>query len=383
MKKWLILSIIFLITFLSACAPKTTPAPSPSVAKPATSTPAAPPISNISTLTSQDAAWDKVIAAAKKEGKLTIYSFTWIGDAGITISGAFKQKYGISIEIVTGRGAEFVERLKTEKRIGQRVADLAEGSSLHVGNMKIEGLLTSVADELPSLKEKGVWLVDPTALDRQEKKNLVLRLLAYSPFINTNLIKSPETPRTWKDLLDPKWKGKMTLTEPNVSAGPYETIVVLMENKIWDEDYIRALYKQGLRFPASTPDEFTLLARGESSIAIRGTDASASRFVTEGAPIQAIAMKEGEVVSTGSIGAIAGSPSPNAAKALLNWLYSKEGLTVAGKALGNKMVRNDVPDTRPKGIQTDSDKPLVVSLDNLDTATQLFRQKWFDKVVGR
>ncbi|MBF8266196.1 MAG: extracellular solute-binding protein family 1, partial [Dehalococcoidia bacterium] len=263
--------------------------------------------------------------------------------------------------------------MKTEKRVGQRVADLAEGSSLHVGNMKIEGLLASIADDLPSLKEKGVWLVDPTALDPQEKKNLVLRLLAYSPFINTNLVKSPETPRTWKDLLDPKWKGKMTLTEPNVSAGPYETIVVLMENKIWDEDYLKALYKQGLRFPASTPDEFSMLARGESSIVIRGTDASASRFVTEGAPIQAIAMKEGEVVSTGSIGAIAGSPSPNAAKTLLNWLYSKEGLTVAGKALGNKMIRNDVPDTRPKGIQTDSDKPLVVSLDNLDTATQLFR----------
>ena len=68
---------------------------------------------------------------------------------------------------------------------------------------------------------------------------------------------------------------------------------------------------------------------------------------------------------------------------LLNWLYSKEGLTVAGKALGNKMVRNDVPDLRPKGVQTDSDKPLVVSLENLDKATQLFRQKWFDKVVGR
>ena len=379
MKNWITVIVIVLIVLLSACAPKSTTAPAPSPSTPATPV----PTSNISPPTSQDAAWDKVVAAAKKEGKLTIYSFTWIGDAGITISGAFKQKYGISIEIVTGRGAEFVERLKTEKRIGQRVADLAEGSSLHVGNMKIEGLLASVADELPSLKEKGVWLVDPTTLDAQEKKNLVLRLLAYSPFINTNLVKPPETPRMWKDLLDPKWKGKMTLTEPNVSAGPYETIVVLMENKIWDEDYIRALYKQGLRFPASTPDEFTLLARGESSIAIRGTDASASRFVTEGAPIQAIAMKEGEVVSTGSIGAIAGGPSPNATKALLNWLYSKEGLTVAGKALGNKMVRNDVPDTRPKGIQTDSDKPLVVSLDNLDTATQLFRQKWFDKVVGR
>src|ERR1035437_9849927 len=58
--------------------------------------------------------WNRVIEAARKEGKLVIYAST-IGDARMAISKAFTDKYGISIEFVQGRGAELVQRLSTER----------------------------------------------------------------------------------------------------------------------------------------------------------------------------------------------------------------------------------------------------------------------------
>ncbi|MEK7875956.1 MAG: hypothetical protein AAB325_07200, partial [Pseudomonadota bacterium] len=66
--------------------------------------------------------------AAKKEGKVNAYSFTWVGDIGLAVAKAFKEKYGITLGIMTGRGAEFAERIKTERRLGQQVADMTEGS---------------------------------------------------------------------------------------------------------------------------------------------------------------------------------------------------------------------------------------------------------------
>ena len=81
--------------------------------------------------------------------------------------------------------------------------------------------------------------------------------------------------------------------------------------------------------------------------------------------------------------AIAGGPNINATKVLMNWLLSKEGQTVTGKAQSMQMLRKDVPDFRPKAAQVQFSKTFVENIDNLNKATQMFRDKWFDKLVGR
>lgn len=375
----LCLTAIIILVVLVACAPSA-PIPTPA---PAT-TPTPPSVSPTKAAsTPEEAAWAKILAAAKKEGEVNAYAYSWLGDIGLAIANGFKQKYGISVTITTGRGAEIAERLKTEKRIGQRVGDMTEGSSILIGNMKVEGLLASVADELPSLKEKGVWTVPATEIDPKDKMNLAFRLITYTPYINTKLVRLEEKPGSWKDFLDPKWKGKMLITEPNLAPNFYETMIVLLENKIWDENYIKALYGQNLQIATGMPELFTKLAQGEFPLALQGTDVTGARFAMEGAPFQAIDMREGIVLSTASVAFIAGGPNPNATRVFLNWIYSQEGLSLAGKALGNKMVRKDIPDFRPKGVQTNIERPLVGKPEQLERATQLFREKWFDKLVGR
>ena len=70
-----------------------------------------------------------------------MYSFNLVGDVGVSVTKAFKERYGITLDLITGRGAEFVERLKTERRMGRVVADAADGSALHLVIMKNEALL--------------------------------------------------------------------------------------------------------------------------------------------------------------------------------------------------------------------------------------------------
>lgn len=373
--------VILISSLFAACQP--TAGPSPTAGPPQPTPPKAAPTSTLPPLTSQDAAWDKIVEAAKKEGKVTAYSFNWVGDVGLIVEKAFENRYGINLEIITGRGAEFSERIKTERRLKQQVGDMTEGSTLLTNSMKLDGSLAVIADELPAMKEKGVWLVEPAALDPQSKAVLVWRLIVFSPYINTKLVKPEDFPKSWKDFLDPKWSGKMSFTDPNIGPGTNQYMVVFMENKVWDEDYIKALYRQKLLLPTSVPDEFRMLAAGERQLMVRGSDSDVGKLAVEGAPVQAIDVKEGVVLSTGAMAAIAGGPNPNATKVLLNWLLTQEGQTVTGKAQGMKMLRKDVPDFRPKAAQVEFSRPLVETIDNLEKATNLFRQKWFDKLVGR
>ena len=173
MKKYFLIGLVIsvLISIVFACTPQPTPSPV-QTPKPVSSPTATIPGSSV-TPSTQDAAWNKIVEAAKKEGKLTIYSFNLVGDIGIVVSRAFKETYGITMDIVTGRGAEFTERVKTEKRIGNLVADVTEGNVSNIQNMKVEGLTTGYASDLPVLREKDVWVADILSMDPQDKHIIV------------------------------------------------------------------------------------------------------------------------------------------------------------------------------------------------------------------
>lgn len=115
-----------------------------------------------------------------------------------------------------------MERLKTEKRTGERMGDVVLNTTVYPLMMKKEGLLASTGGELPALREKGLWWVDPVAIDPKDKAVLVSTLVVFTPYINTKLVKPDEVPESWRDLLGPQWKGKMSFTDPNLTAGVYE-----------------------------------------------------------------------------------------------------------------------------------------------------------------
>ena len=393
---WSILVVIAALLMV-ACAPKPVPPPT---AAPATTVAAAPqvpvptmasptpaattPVSKQATPTASpdDTVWAKIVDAAKKEGEVNVYSQAWAGDASLAIPKAFKDRYGITVKLIVGSSPSvFLERIKTEKRTGQIVADMVEGGDAHLLNEP--GMLVSSGDILPALRERAVWLVDPMAYDSKKKTVSIYRLNQYSPFINTNLVKPVEAPSSWKDLLDPKWKGKIIMDDPVVQSGFYKAALPLLDRKIWDEGYVKTVYGQIYRIERTAEESFGTLARGESSLFLTTSDAAAGRFIMEGAPVRPIDMREGMVFIGASVVAINGGPNPNATSVLLNWLLEPEGQTVVGKARGNQMVRRDVPDFRPLGAQLKVTNPIFLTGEDADRATQLYKDRWFNKLVGR
>lgn len=342
MRRVLLAAVIAFLVVLVACAPKAAP-PAPAPAPTAPSAPATAP-KPAQPATTEDAAWNKVLADARKEGGLNVYSFSMTGDIAVTVAKAFKSKYGIKVDVISGRGAEFLERIRTEQRVGQVAADIMEASSTHTLNLKSAGGTVSSKD-LPALREKDVWRVDPLTAD-SEGHLLVQRSMFLSPWVNTNLVKPGQEPKSYRDLAKPEWKGKILLSDPNVSTGAYNVFWPLVDRNYLDMEFVRSLKTQDLKYVPGTRDIARELSKGEMPFGLPVSDVDAASFVTEGAPIKAIALEEGTVGNLSAMVRVKNGPHPNATLLFMNWLLSRDGQAVYSKPLNLAPVRKDVPDFR-------------------------------------
>jgi ABC-type Fe3+ transport system substrate-binding protein len=300
----------------------------------------------------QDTAkWDQLVAAAKKEGKVVV-----IGPPDATVRKdlpeAFKAKYGITVEYIGGRGTETAAKLRAERGSGIYSVDIAFGGSdsmaatyygeKFIAPLKPELIDPEVTD--PTKWKKGkLWFSDPEDM-------YVLRLFNTAGpivFINTNLVKPGELTGV-KDLLDPKWKGKISAHDPRTAgSGIGQATRFYLQ---FGEDFLKQLYVD--QQPTIVRDRRQLtdgVARGAYPISLDGEDESLRKLKADGLPIEAIYKfpDMGGTVSSG-IGQMVlldKAPNPNAARLFANWIASKEGLTVFSRARGEAPTRSDIDAT--------------------------------------
>lgn len=381
LKLYLEVSVALLIA-LAGCTPKAVlvpeQAPTTPMATPAVTTLSATPISG------QDEDWAKVVEAAKKEGHLTLYAVTpfFAGDAGIAMARAFKDRYGISMDYLQGRGADWLERLKVEQRMGQQVGDVVYASAAHLGNMKNDGLLDAVP-ELPMLREKGMWNAHPLSLD-PEAFMIQIYLQMFNPGVNTRLVKPEEEPKSFSDLLQPRWKDrKIAIADPRLSSLFYLHFVPLVNNKAVEWDFIKLLYKQNPVVMRGGGDLDTGLARGDFPIGITHPDSRLGPLLAEGAPIKPISMKEGDTAGLGNIGKVKGAPHPNSARLFLNWLLSDEGQDLLSKTHGVLGVNSRAPDWRHATLRFKPTKLFLTTSKDMEDQARFFAEGFISKLVGQ
>lgn len=257
-----IIAILFGATVMACAAPVTPATPTaPTPARPVEQTPAVRAPAQPS---AADTAWQKVMNSAKQEGKLTIYSYSMIGDVGLAVSRAFSQKYGISMDIITGRGAEMAERIRTEQVRKNVTADLMDANPTQLYYLKeISGTVTS--SDIPVLGDKGVWQVEPTVADK-EAHILVHTLLNHTGFVNTRLVPTGQEPTSLAELAQPKWKGKILTMDPTFSSGQYILLGSLWVRKLIDEATLRAIGRNDLKLVVNAQVAANELARGERAV---------------------------------------------------------------------------------------------------------------------
>ena len=295
------------------------------------------------------AEWDKLIADAKKEGKVVIYAGP-IGDAREALTTAFRQKYGISLEILLGRGEELVTKVETERRAGIYSVDIMlHGMTTYFNSVKPKGLTVPITPLLvvPEVLDRSKWRGGRLPFADKEE-HLAVLVLGSAPhlLVNTGLVKPGEF-KTHQDFLDPKWKGKIVINDPSLGGAGTEWFTFVLMQLMGQEKgtaFMKQLVKQE---PALTRDQRLLaewVARGKYVGAIGTSKATATDLMRADAPGAFADMKDPRPTSsgTGNLMVVDKAPHPNATKLFTNWILSREGATVYSKAHGYAATRTDV-----------------------------------------
>src|SRR3990172_2098111 len=233
MQRWLLLLALLVgLLALVACAAeeKATPAPSPTgVVKPAA-----------------EQEWEKVLAAAKQEGKVAV-----AGPTGATsreaLTTPFEKKYGITVEFLGVAGPELPPRVEAERAAGQYLWDIWVGGATDMLEFKDKGYLDPIEPTLilPEVKESKNWLEEKLHFADKEGR-FILVMGAYSNTsiaVNTDLAKLTDL-KSYKDLLEPKWQGKILLHDPRVAGPSNAFFVFAWQHKELGPDFIKALLAQ-------------------------------------------------------------------------------------------------------------------------------------------
>ncbi|MBF8264350.1 MAG: hypothetical protein HW384_214 [Dehalococcoidia bacterium] len=365
LKSWFIVAVIAVFVVLSGCTPKAAPAP----AKPVTAPTSAAPVQR-----PEDAAWDKVVQEAKKEGKVVSYSFSMAGDVGNAVSKAFKDKYGITLEVIGGTSPVLIQRIRAEQLQSQFVADIGDLSSGRVVELKTNNFTASLKD-LPILKDRAPWYTHPFDQDPDG------HVLMYYPnvlgiFANTNAVKSGDEPRSWQDVLDPKWKGKLIIADPGINQTASFLHQFFKKKGVYNDNQVKDLGGQFGKFiPGGQADFARALAQGEGALGVGLDQAGANPLIAQGAPLKALDLKEGFLGLPMGLAMLSKSPHPNASKVFINWLFSAEGLKVWAEAAKQATYRKDVPEFTPPAGKMDLSRVYTLKFSDMDDVNNIFNNK--------
>jgi iron(III) transport system substrate-binding protein len=306
------------------------------------------------------AEWHRVVAAAKKEGKVVIGAPPG-SDFRNEAQAALKKRFDVDAEFIQAPGPNLMSKVVAEKQAGAASVDAfligpCTGNSLLKADL-FEPLAPAMV--LPEVKDPAKWFGGHLWADNQTGKNLLYSFVAQitpSLYYNTQLVK-PQEVRSYNDLLDPKWKSKIGLRDPRVPGGGLAMWAFLLDLK--GEEYIRKLAQQEMFVGRNARQIADALAKGTLSLTIGVGYRDFDAFLDANLPVKHLpTLKEGTYVSGGNgiIGIIKGAPHPNAAKLVFNWLLSREGQELHGKTAQQPTRRLDV-DT--KGLDGQAAKDVL------------------------
>jgi ABC-type Fe3+ transport system substrate-binding protein len=297
-----------------------------------------------------EAEWNEILRAAKREGKVVLRASV---DPILRreLPAAFKAKFGITVEYLTGRGGDVAARIKTERQAGVHTVDVFLGGLDTLAMLYREEILDPLRPALilpdvvdPSKWKRGkLWFSDP-------EEKYILRLSNYVTsilYFNKGYVK-PEEIKSAKDLLNPKWKGKISAYDPTV-PGPGITQAAQLYFQL-GEEFVKRLYiEQQAQISRDSRQLADWLARGAYPISFGISDIHAVRLQEEGFPVVAVysLLDLPGMLSGGSALAalLNRAPHPNAAKLFLNWIASKEGLEFTSRVRLFVTTRNDVDES--------------------------------------
>jgi iron(III) transport system substrate-binding protein len=272
-----------------------------------------------------------LLEGAKREGQVTFYtSNTWVAGP---VSQEFEKKYPfIKANVWRSDSKALLKRLTEELAAGRAIADVVETSPEYMSIMLREKMLQehfspelSAYDDEAKIKGKigGVY-------------GWTNREIYISLGFNSQLIPTAEAPKSVKDYLDPKWKGKMSIAGTTTGVQWVGALLDLMGREFMDKLSAQEINVQNISGAALSG----LVASGEVPLSPTIFNSNIFTHKQKGAPVEWRPL-DPVIAGVGTSGMVVNSPHPHAALLFLDYLHSKEGQQVAMKG-GLSSARTDI-----------------------------------------
>ena len=262
--------------------------------------------------------------AAKKEGRVTWYVAHYGIETAERLGSAFEQRYpGIKANVVRTTAQVAYQRLSQDMKAEVKECDVFSSTDVgHPLTLKAQGRLLKYRPEnedkvLPQFKNA----------DKDDTYFITsagLVMLTY----NTDLVKEADAPKKWADLLDPKWKNKVSIGHPGFSGYVGTWVLAMRKNYGWD--YFERMKANNPQIGRSINDTITMLNARERQVAA-GADGTTLQSKDKGNPIGVIYPTDGAVLLLSPSSVLKDAPHPNAGKLFLNWLLSVEAAEIQAK----------------------------------------------------
>jgi len=308
--------------------------------------------------------------AAKREGEVTWYSAQIQSEPAEAAGRAFSERYpGVKVNVVRSTSQVAFQRLSQDLRAGVAQCDVfsstdyghylflkRDGKLLPFRPNNADGLLPALRDQDPD----NAWQIC----------SLGLYLLAY----NTKKVTAADAPKSWKDVLDPKWKDQLAVGHPGYSGSV--GIMCLLLKRMYGWDYFKALEKNKPQIGRSSDDPVTLMNAGERNVGIGVSLATPLLSIARGNPLALVYPTEGSEVVYGPSAIPKNAPHPNAAKLFMEFATGPTFSEVLRKFY-IMPVRPDV--APPEGaLAVDKVKLLSATPQEIETGVPEVKEQWRD-----
>ena len=266
-------------------------------------------------LTTQPAAISPaLIAAAKKEGKLAFYTAMDLAVAE-NFAKVFEASFpGIGVRVERSGAERVFQRIGQEMESRIHAVDVVNSSDgAHLIVWKRNGWLASYLPE-------EVARHYPAQYYAPDGRWVTTRVWLSSLGYNTSLVKPQDAPKSFADLLDPRWAGKMVKAHPAYSGTIMTATFAIVRELGWD--YLEKLAKQKVMQVQSSTDPPKKLALGERAVMADGNDYNLIQLKEAGQPVEVVYPVEGTPLVTGPSAVFESAPNPNAARLFQSWLHS-------------------------------------------------------------
>jgi iron(III) transport system substrate-binding protein len=282
---------------------------------------------------------DKVVEGARKEGRLVLYTGMESDEASL-FTKEFAKKYPfIRPEIFRSSGEKVQARFMVEHRANTHLADVFQTSIVQVYQLKNAAMLARyVSEEAPAYAEgfkdaQGYW-------------NAFYQI-PYVIGYNSRMVAAKDAPASYEDLLNPKWKGLISL-----ETEEYQWFYHLMQIMGRDKglDFMKKVAGQNLQMRKGHTLLAQLVAAGESAIATVVYSNRVERMKAIGAPIEWVRFKGPTITAINAIAIPDKAPHGNAARLFVDFVLSREGQSLL-RGLRRIPARSDVPPDPPSLTQ--------------------------------